>query len=124
LDLVKDNTHAGDTILVSDWPGYIAFFLPDRHIFAADLLTSNRRWYSGMIEHGDPFKYIEASCASANSRLTHILWNGGGWLVASPDKSYLVYNDPRQYPVLKELGRTSLPPLTAQSGRAMLWKME
>lgn len=125
LSLVMNNTSPGDTILVSDWPGYIAFFAADRHIFAADLLTSNRRWYNEMIKHGNALDFIRETCEKIGAPLTHLLWNGNRWLVISDDGRMVVYNDPRQYPKEREIGRWVLPFLPLEKlDKAEIWSLK
>jgi hypothetical protein len=122
-EAVINNTAPGDTILVSDYPGYVAFYAPNRHIFAADLLTANRRWYGEMIKQQNALNYIQETCSKAGFPLTHILWNGNKWLVASKDDSSIVYNDPRRHPVEVEIGKMMLPNAPMQIGDTKIWRL-
>lgn len=123
-ELIVKNTKPGDTILVSDYPGYVAFYAPDRHIFAADLLTANRRWYGEMIKQKNAIDYIRETCDKAGAPLTHVLWNGNKWLVPSEDNNFIVFNDPRKYPAESEIGRLILPQPPINQGGAKIWSIK
>lgn len=124
LSLVLNSTQKGDTILVSDWPGYVAFFAADRNIIAADMLTANRHWYSAMRQNENAIDFIRASCASVGKPLSHVLWNGNRWLVWDPDNRTIDFNDPRTYPVESKIGEIRLDsdPIAVRDD-SMLWKL-
>lgn len=125
LSLILNNTVSGNTVLVSDWPGYVAFYAADRHIVAADMLTANRRWYMDLRRNENAFEFIRASCSSAGKPLTHVLWNGNSWLVPRPDNRTIDFNDPRTYPVESRIGVIELAadPIAA-SGDSTLWRLQ
>ena len=120
--LVKKYTNVNDIVLVSDWPGHLAFFLPDRHIFAADLLTANRKWYNNK---GDKnfFDYINNTFKISGYSSYFILWNGNNWLEVKENK--IIYNDPRSYPVKKSIGSINISsaPLGFKNDYS-LWKID
>jgi hypothetical protein len=125
LAIIRGATEPGDSILVSDWPGRLAFFLPDRRVFAADLLTANRRWYRGMARHGDAFDFLYRTFETAGHPLTHLLLNGNHWLEISEDERRVTFNDPRRYPERVSLGELQLrSPPTYRDGKVRLWRID
>jgi hypothetical protein len=120
--LVKKYTNVNDIVLVSDWPGHLAFFLPDRHIFAADLLTANRKWYNNK-ENKNFFEYINNTFKKSGNISYFILWNGNNWLEIKENK--IIYNDPRSYPIKKTIGsiKISADPVGFKNDYS-IWKID
>lgn len=124
MELVKEKTNSGDTILVSDWPGYVAYYLADRNIIAADMLTSNRRWYSEMRQYENAFDFIKLKTCASGYPLSYVLWNGNSWLVFDNKTGELIYNDPRKYPIAYPIGSIELEGyLVGVSGKVRLWRI-
>jgi hypothetical protein len=123
---VEQNRLSGKGILVSDWPGYLAFRF-DNHIVAADMLTCNRKYYKQMKAAPDALAYLIDSHAHAGKPIEYVVWMGNKWLVPQSDLQRLVYNDPRRYPDLVPIGTLSLgrgPVYSAHGGGFLVWRLD
>lgn len=108
IKYVKDHNIKDQTILVSDWPGNLAFFSKDNRILAADMLTSNRLFYDRMISSGNALKFLMVECERQEKPIRYIFYTGNTWIVPNAAKNELVYNSPRGNSRNK-IGELSLP---------------
>jgi hypothetical protein len=123
LRYIDRNHLSRKTLLVSDWPGYIAFS-SDNHIVAVDMLTSNRRCYEQIKASPNALACLIDACARAGKPVEAIIWMGNTWLVPDAGLRNLVFNDPRQYPHPAPIGRLALPAppvYTSCDGGFIVW---
>jgi hypothetical protein len=104
IEYLKEHKIKGETILVSDWPGAVAFFT-DNNVLAADMLTSNRYDFEKMRDSSNALDFLIEECRRLQKPLRHILIVGNSWLVWDEKAQELIYFDPRRYPVLVPIGR-------------------
>lgn len=111
------------TVLVSDYPGYLAFH-SRANVIAADMLTANIDFYKAMRESPDAFAFLREYCNKEHAPLRFALFLGNSWLVPTADMSTLTYRDPKEHQQHVEIGRISLgqPAMKAQSGDFWAWK--
>ena len=122
---LRENHIEGKTILVSDWPGYLAF-QTDNRIIAADLLTANVSLYERMRDAPDALHFLVAYCAALGHPIEYVIYSGNQWLVPDAELTSATYNDPRSYPLLVPIGRLEFtaPPVYTSGNRGfMVWKL-
>ena len=122
---LRENRIEGKTILVSDWPGYLAF-RTDNRIVAADMLTANVPLYTRMRRAPDALHFLVAYCAELGRPIEYVIYAGNQWLVPDADFTSITYNDPRSYPRLVPIGRLEFPapPVYTSGNRGFLvWKL-
>jgi hypothetical protein len=103
IDYIEKKGFDGETILVSDWPGAVAFFT-NCNVLAADMLTSNRFEFERMRDHSNALDFLVARCNEFGHPLRHILIVGNSWLLWDDKAEEITYYDPRYYPVLVPIG--------------------
>ena len=84
---------AGQTVFVSELPGEGAF-LGRANVVAADMLTSNRIFYDGLIASPDRWAYFEQYCARRGAPLHEIIYIGGEF-VRWDGANGLIWLDPK-----------------------------
>jgi hypothetical protein len=94
LRFVREHHITGQTILVSDYPGYLAF-RTNNAVIAADMLTGNFALYHRMRTAPDALAFLRQEAAHAGRPIHYVFYQGNSWLVPSPDLQSLTYNDPR-----------------------------
>lgn len=82
------------TILVSDWPGTLAFFTRN-DVIAADMLTSNRRLVDRLLSGGNAGSTLLEAAKRRGSPVDYVVFNGGLFLMPNLDLQSLTYLDPR-----------------------------
>jgi hypothetical protein len=93
LRFVQEHHIDGQTIFVSDYPGYLAFQTHNA-IIAADMLTGNLDLYRRMRAAPDAIAFLRQEAARAGKSIRYIFYQGNSWLVPSPDLESLTYHDP------------------------------
>jgi hypothetical protein len=112
-------------ILVSDWPGCLAFYT-DNRVVAADLITANRPLYETIRRSPNVLGGLLERCALAGAPVEYLITMGNSWLVPDPDRRGLVYNDPRTYPRPLSIGHITMPrdPIeVAWGGGFLAWEV-
>lgn len=103
IDRLEEQGINGQTVLVSDWPGAVAFYT-DNHIVAADMLTSNRFEFERMRGQSNALDYLFAKCKELGKPIEHIMLVGESWLTWDAATETITYFDPRRYPILVPIG--------------------
>jgi hypothetical protein len=116
IDYLKRHGVSGETVLVSDWPGAVAFYT-DNNVLAADMLTSNRIDFEKMRSESNALEYLISVCQQLQKPIKQVLLVGNTWLVWDKDAGQLIYYDPRRYPVLVPIG--TLPTRASDDGGAI-----
>lgn len=94
------------SVFVSERPGRTAFYT-DVGIVAADMLTSNRRFYTDMVNSENALMFLRSYCRRNGRPLRYAVYSGG--LFVTVDKSVLRYFDPRMTTIRRrEIGRMQL----------------
>ena len=96
----------GKTILISDLPGFFAFYSANRFL-AADMLTCNRDFYARMRASGHALGFMREYCAATGCPLEYYLYTGGVCFRVNLEDDRLVraiYFDPHALPKRVELG--------------------
>jgi hypothetical protein len=101
---IDEHHLAGQTVLIADFPGYLAF-MTSNPIVAADFLTADRASYQEMRAAPNALQFLEQRCRRAGHPIRLIVYTAGSpWLVPDDDRRGLTYNDPRIYPALQPIG--------------------
>lgn len=98
------------TYLVSDGPGYLAYFRPSSRIVAADMLTGNVSVIEDMQDSGNAVHYLFDRASELDKPIGYIIFMGGRWLTPSPNLECVIYNDPLHYPYPSQIGQVHLGP--------------
>ena len=101
--ITKQGIH-GETILISDWPGAVAFYT-DNNVVAADMLTSNRFDFDQMRAASNALDYLLSECKRRGKPIERILMVGSNWLEWDDKTEEITYFDPRRFPVLIPIGK-------------------
>jgi len=111
-------------ILVSEWPGVIAFYTNNR-IIAADMLTSNRRLFAEMRSSGNALDFILDDCEKRGRPVDYVIFNAGKWLRPDGDLRTLTYNDPKLMPREVEFGALEVgrPMLELRDPLVVVWRL-
>ena len=96
------------TFLVSDWPGYFAYFRPSSRIIAADMLTGNVSAISEMQDSGNTIHYLFNKASELDKPIGYVIFMGNSWLIPSPNLECVIYNDPLQLPTSRTIGQVHL----------------
>ena len=94
--------------LVSDGPGYLAYFRPSSGIIAADMLTGNVSVIEEMQDSGNAIRYLFDRASELDKPIGYIIFMGGRWLTPSPNLECIIYNDPLRYPFPSQIGQVHL----------------
>ena len=103
IDHLRDEGVHQETLLVSDWPGAVAFYT-DNNVVAADMLTSNRFEFERMRAESNALDYLVSRCQQLGKPLKHIMMVGDNWLTWDGAEEEIRYFDPRRYPILAPIG--------------------
>ena len=101
--ITKEGIH-GETVLISDWPGAVAFYT-DNNVVAADMLTSNRFDFDRMRAQSNALDYLVSECKRLGKPIERILMVGSNWLEWDDKTEEITYFDPRRFPVLVPIGK-------------------
>ncbi len=96
------------TFLVSDWPGYFAYFSPSNRIIAADMLTGNTSVLREMEDSGNAIRYLFDTASELDKPIRYIIFMGNTWLPPTSNLQCVIYNDPLHYPVPHKIGQVHL----------------
>jgi hypothetical protein len=94
LRYVQENDITESTLLVSEWPGRIAFFTTNR-IIAPDMLTANRHFLADMLADANALRYLLAQAQAQGKPVAYIFSVGGEWLRPDETLTLLNYYHPR-----------------------------
>jgi hypothetical protein len=103
VEYVNDQSIHGETLLVSDWPGALAFYT-DNNVLAADMLTFNRFDFERMREHPNALEFLVAECKRLGKPIRQIIMLGNQWMVWDRATQKVTYYDPRSFPILHPIG--------------------
>ena len=106
LEFVSERDDA--TYLVSDWPGFLAYFSPSSRIVAADMLTGNVSIVEEMQNSGNAVRYLFDRASELDKPIKYIISMGNSWLIPSPNLECVTYNDPLHLPTLYAIGQVHL----------------
>jgi hypothetical protein len=115
----------GSVILVSEWPGTLAFY-SHNEIIAADMLTSNLGLVKRMVGSPNAAAVLFEEARQKGTPIDYVLYNGGIFFRPSKNFEELDYMDPRMIANVKGavIGRLQLgPPIFNQDG-IVVWKIE
>ena len=96
------------TFLVSDWPGYLAYFRPSSRIIAADMLTGNVSVIEEMQDSGNAIRYLFDRASELDKPIGYIIFMGNAWLTPTPNLQCIIYKDPLRYPYPSQIGQVHL----------------
>ncbi len=120
----KDIKHT--SILVSDVPGVIAYN-SNNNLIATDMVTANRKLYSSMQKSDNALLYLMEYCAQKGQPITYYYYFGSDFIRHDKEGFGITYNDPKQYPELKPIGRYNLegePVFSSSDSSCKLWKLQ
>jgi len=120
----KDINHA--SILVSDVPGVIAYN-SSNNLIATDMVTANRKLYSSMQKSDNALLYLMEYCTQKGQPITYYYYFGSDFIKHDKEGFGITYNDPKQYPELKAIGRYKLegePVFSSSDSSCKLWKLQ
>lgn len=82
------------TLLVSEWPGTVAFFTHNQ-VIAADMLTSNRQLVDRIVHAPNGAQALLEQARRRGTPVDYVVYNGGLFLQPDPSYHTLAYTDPR-----------------------------
>ena len=97
-DLIADNSAPTDTVLISDYPGRVAFEHPTRSVLAADLLTTSRALAQSLLTPGarNPLDLLQDVATAAGRPIRYVAVMGTGVeLTASKDRQRVIFRHPK-----------------------------
>lgn len=132
LDLIRyfrEEKVEHSTIMVSDFPGYLAYFTTNR-IIAADMLTSNRRFFEEMTAHPNALEFLFRDARSKGKPVEYVVVCGTRWIEESADHTALVMRNPKLFFRMEEIGRYTPDPsrdvrrtLPIPGQEAVIWRL-
>lgn len=96
------------TILVSDFPGVLAFTYPDKHIITADMLMANMKLYNRMMQSDNTLEFLIQYCKAQNHPLDFFFCMSSGPLQYIAVDKTVRYHDPKIMYRRNEKGRISV----------------
>jgi len=112
------------TILISDYPGAVAFH-SDNRIVAADMLTGNIALTERLRNSDNALKELWAVTEEEGYPIDLVVFAGNGWLVPDVSGRCLEYRDPRDFPDLRPFGWLRVPEPVYRSGPyTIVWSMD
>lgn len=123
LRVVRDLGIANATILVSEWPGTVAFHTRNQ-IIAADMLTSNRRLVDRLLGAPDAGSALLAAAREGGTPVDYVVVNGGPFLVPAFDRESVDLRSPRmvENQAGRTIGRLVLGPVLASVDDVLIWR--
>jgi len=124
IKFVEELGLSDETILISDYPGYIAFKTHTK-VIAADMLTSNRKFYESMRRSPNALEFIADYAEREGMPIRAVVCLGNSWLVPDRAGDAVIFNDPRVYPKLVPIGWITLGPpvVVLGNGRWLAWRV-
>lgn len=124
LDVLRDQGADADTVLVSDWPGGLAW-LSEHRVMAADFLTGNRQLYAEMKESGNALTHLSRLARGQEAPLEWVVVFGRRWLRPGKDLQSVEYVDPKASSDPAPIGRLQLgsPVYTDPARGLFVWKV-
>jgi hypothetical protein len=115
------------SIFVSEIPGIIAFYSRN-NIIAADMVTSNEKFFNAMLSAPNAMMYLFEYCKKAGKPIEYYLHMGGGFVNLNKRGTALAitYNDPKLYPIKKPIGTLNIghrPEYASWFTMFILWKL-
>jgi hypothetical protein len=107
LRMAKDLGVTDKVILVSDYPGYLAFYSRNS-VIAADMLTGNRNLYNLMSESENALDFLFDYAERQGKPIEYVFYTGNRWLIPDEGLRAVLYNDPKFYPREVVIGRRFL----------------
>lgn len=123
--MIAAHCRPADAVLVSDYPGHVAFHHPERPVFAADLLTASLPLARALLAPGagNALDRIQEAAVVAGRALRCVVVVGTGKaLVADEDDGGVIFRHPRSRQGSSPQGRWSLGPPIAQDA-ALGWRV-
>jgi len=109
LNFIHEHDLHARGLLLSDWPGYVAF-ASDNYVVAADMLTFSRHLYERLKHSPNALQSLLVYCRRQGRPLEYVFYTGKSrWLVPTEDLRSAVLNDPRRLPALVPIGRVEFP---------------
>ena len=123
LEFVSERDIQDTTFLVSDGPGYFAYFSPSNRIIAADTLTGNVSILKEMKNSGNAVRHLLDTASELDKPVRYVIFMGGSWLTSTPNLRCVIYNDPLRYPYSSQIGQVHLgrPIETALDNGFIVW---
>lgn len=114
----------GQTIMVSDFPGRIAFDTGNR-VIATDMLTGNKSLIHEMQDSDNALSYLVKLAAEKGKPVTYLFWVVApcDWLVPTPDFDTIIYNHPKYIPERKKWGQLELGAPIFRDRHLAAWKI-
>jgi hypothetical protein len=118
---VRANVPPGETVLVSELPGQVAYFT-DARVVAADMLTGNRRLVDDLVRSGNALDALLTRSRERGSPIRYIVHVGGMFLNVLDGGQKLEYRNPRMVHNRETIGelRVGLP--LASEGKLVAWR--
>ena len=123
LEFVFERDISETAFLVSDGPGYFAYFSPSNRIIAADMLTGNVSILEEMKSSGNTVRHLFDTASELDKPIRYVIFMGGSWLTPTPNLRCVIYNDPLRYPYPGQIGQVHLgrPIETALDNGFIVW---
>ncbi|MCY4651924.1 MAG: hypothetical protein OXC95_02025 [Dehalococcoidia bacterium] len=93
LEFVAERDIRDAAFLVSDWPGYFAYFSPSNRIIAADMLTGNKSILEEMNNSGNAVRHLFDTASEVGRPIRYVIFMGNTWLIPSTNLRCVIYND-------------------------------
>lgn len=114
----------GQTIMVSDFPGRIAFDTENR-VIATDMLTGNKSLIQEMQASDNALSHLVKLAAEKGKPVTYLFWVVApcDWLVPNSDFTTIIYNNPKYIPERKKWGQLELGAPIFRDRHLAAWKI-
>ena len=124
LRVVRELGIADATILVSEWPGTVAFHTRNQ-IVAADMLTANRRLVDRLLAAPDAGPVLLAAAREGGTPVDYVVVNGGPFLVPASDRESVDLRSPWmvENQAGRTVGRLVLGPVHASVDDLLIWRV-
>lgn len=121
---IDQNTTPGDTVLVSDYPGYSAYTTAAR-VLAADMLTTNYPFYSKLKAKPNGLEFMFEFAERSGHPIRAVVYCGSNYLKHTDDRRTITLNDPRPIPRQVPIGSKFLgdPTWKDPDSVVLAWKL-
>ena len=123
IKYLKENGINNSTIILSDFPGRVAFDT-DNHIIALDMLTGNRKLVTQMTQSNNALEYLQKLTEEKGRPATLLIWMGhNDYLTTNDDHTKVVYNHPKHVPNHVPIGTLTVNKPLYDSKNLIIWKL-
>lgn len=123
LRVVRELGIDRSVLLVSEWPGTLAFY-SHSEVIGADMLTSNRVLLKQMTDSSNAMPVLFDEARRKGTPIEYVLYNGGIFFAPSADLQDITYMDPKMVNNVRHhvIGHVHLGPPIATRDGIIVWK--